>query len=519
MDRPRPRWWLLALFTALPFALLLILRNVAAIEESGVNAVLTIGAFLLVFILIVLWLLAFSRLPAGHRIGGLLVLGLLAAFLAASIRVSGHWGDFLPQLAWRWSPDPAARAGLPALPPTSAIDAAEITTSGPADFPQFLGPDRDNRTSGALLPPDWSRLTPRERWRRDVGLGWSSFAVAGPLIFTQEQRGDEEWVLCYDIRDGSPVWGHSDPVRFSESMGGDGPRATPSVYGGRVYALGATGILNCFEAATGALLWSRRILEETNQPNLEWAKSSSPLAREDRVVVSLGDSKEAVLAAYHAETGHPLWQSGSGPAAYASPVPATLAGRDQILSLNGANVSGHDPSSGSVLWEFPLPSAPAHVASPVPLPPNRLLIAIGYGAGSRLLELQPGPANPDSLLPVEIWHSLRLKPKFADLVVHGAHAYGLDEGRLVCIDLATGDRPWKGSRFGHGQILGVEDHLIIQCEDGDVAIANLNPESERVTHRFNALRGKTWNHPVLAGRLLLLRNDREAICFEYPTAP
>ncbi len=519
MDRPRPRWWLLALFTVLPFAVLLVLRNVPAIEESGVNAVLTMGIILLVLILVLLWLLAFSRLPVKRRLGGTLVVGLLAALLASSIRVSGHWGDFLPQLAWRWSPDPAARAGVPALPPGSTIDPAEITTSNPADHPQFLGPGRDNRARGELLPPDWSRMTPKELWRREIGLGWSSFAVAGPLVFTQEQRGDEEWVLCYDIRDGSPVWGHSDPVRFSESMGGDGPRATPSVYGGRVYALGATGILNCLEAATGALLWSRQILVESEQPNLEWAKSSSPLVREDRVVVSLGDSKEAVLAAYHAETGQPLWQTGSGPAAYASPVQTTLAGRDQILSLNGSNVSGHDPSSGRLLWEFSLPSAPAHVASPVPLPPNRLLIGIGYGAGSRLLELQPDPAKAESLLPIQIWHSLRLKPKFADLVVHGAYAYGLDEGRLVCIDLSTGDRPWRGSRYGHGQILGVGDHLIIQCEDGDVAIAQLNPDSERVTHRFKALRGKTWNHPVLAGRRLLLRNDQEAICFEYPTAP
>jgi outer membrane protein assembly factor BamB len=264
------------------------------------------------------------------------------------------------------------------------------------------------------------------------------------------------------------------------------------------------------------LLWSRKILDENNQPNLEWGKSSSPLVADDRVIVSLGDSNNSVLAAFHAEMGHPLWTSGSGPAAYASPILTTLASQQQILSVNGESVSGHDPNTGAVFWEFPLKAAPAHVASPVPFPPNRVLVAIGYGTGSRLLELRPSPSDPDVLEAAEIWHSLRLKPKFADLVAHEGHVYGLDEGRLVCIDIATGERTWRGSRFGHGQILGAGDHLLIQNEDGSIAVAELDPQSEHITHRFDALRGKTWNHPVLAGRLLLVRNDREAVCFEYP---
>ena len=138
-----------------------------------------------------------------------------------------------------------------------------------------------------------------------------------------------------------------------------------------------------------------------------------------------------------------------------------------------------------------------------------VLVSVGYGHGSHLIDLSSGEPN-------EIWKTNKLKTKFSDMVVRNDHAYGLDEGRLVCMNIEDGQRAWRGTRFSHGQMLGVGDKLLIQAEGGEIVLAEATPEEEKIVHRFDALSSKTWNHPVLAGRLLLIRNDREAIVYEYP---
>ncbi len=503
------------MLVALPFVLLAGFR-LSPLEESGWGGAATILAPALALVLALIWLLLLSRLPWSKRLVGLLGLGVAGGALASSVRLDGHMGDFIPQLAWKWSPKLGDRAGELAL--TEMTSAVEVpTTSTPSDFPAFLGPNRDNWVAGGQLAPTWAEQTPKQLWRRDVGLGWSSFSVVGPFAYTMEQREAQEMVVCYEIASGNPIWAHAENDRFSESMGGDGPRSTPAIHEGKVYALSANGLLLCLNAQDGEVIWRQDTLKDNDHKNLDWAKSCSPLIVRDMVIVTLGKSKDRALAAYDLTSGVMRWRAGEDSSSYATPVFTTLAGREQIVVLNANSVSGHQPDDGEILWAWDLPkTAPAHNSNPLIVEEDKVLIGIGYGVGSWLLQIQDDAAQPGKQSATEVWHNTYLKPKFTDLVLHNGYVYGLNEARLVCLNALTGDRAWRGPRYGHGQILGVGDKLIIQKERGGIAIVKASPEGHEVVQEFDALDGKTWNHPILAGTRLLLRNDQEAIAFEFP---
>jgi outer membrane protein assembly factor BamB len=508
------RWKLLVGLLAVPWLALLALHVVPALDRfSFATGFAGVGAVFVSLLLAALWLLGLSRLAWRERWRGLSVLGGLLVLAGAAVRKDGHMGDFLPQLAWRWQPKPGEAVAPLVVATRSGERALRFTTDGAEDAPKFLGKSGTALDPAPQLPAGWEARPPRELWRREVGLGWSGFAVAGDFAVTQEQRGAEEVTVAYEKRTGAPLWVHAEKARFSEAMGGDGPRATPTAHDGKVYAMGATGILVCLEGATGKLRWRRDTLAEAGHANLMWAKSCSPVIAGDKVVVTLGKGPQC-LAAYRIEDGEPAWRSGPGEASYGSPVLVGTPGGAQLLCVFSDRAAGFDPATGKELWSWTegFRGAPANVANPVFLPPNRVLVGIGYGVGSTMLQTEAGKP------PVIVWESLRMKPKFTNFVVRGNRAWALDEGRLACLDLDTGKSLWRGSSYGHGQMLGAGAVLIVQSERGEVVLAAADDQEERVLARIPALSSKTWNQPCLAGTLLLVRNDREAVCFELAPA-
>lgn len=509
-NRSRPRWKLLLVLLTLPWVGVLLLFMVPALERySHTRTTAVMAAVLASLALAMVWLLGMSGLKWAQRGKGLVLLLVLAGGFAGLVRKDGHMGDFLPQLSWRWQPKPGEAATAPLLIAPRAAGAISFTTDQTGDSPHFLGADGLNWQPAETLAPDWPATAPKELWRRPLGLGWSGFIVAGELAITQEQRGDDELTVAYRLTTGEPVWQHVEKARFEEAMGGIGPRATPTAHDGKVYALGATGILTCLDGPTGKLIWRRDTLTEAGHENLIWAKSSSPLISGDNVIITLGTGPQT-LAAYATATGEPVWRGGPAKSGYSSPILLTVDGKPQILSLFANSAGAYDPTTGAELWSWTdgFKAAAANVANPIFLAPDRILVALGYGVGATLLKTAPGTA------PEILWQSPKMSPKFTNLIVRGTHAWGLDEGRLSCLDLTTGDQVWRGSKFGHGQILGAGPHLIIQSERGEVVIAEASPTEEKILTRFPALTSKTWNQPCLAGRYLLVRNDREAICFE-----
>lgn len=486
--------------------------------DRNIRAWITSAVVLLGLVGQLVWLLLFSGLRWWKRLVWLGVVVALGVGIRLATRVEGAISGLgLPRLVWRWTPTADQRLakavsdGQPAV--TNRAGAAEAKFR----FPQFLGPNRDCQVIGVTLARDWSARPPKELWRRPVGLGWSGFVVADGLALTQEQREEDELVTASALRTGQPVWAHTNRTRFREWQGGDGPRATPTIVDERVYAFGATGMLDCLDLATGRRVWSVDVLVTNKLDNLTWGKSSSPLVADGRVIVTGGTLEVRSLLAYDAATGRQIWTAGGDPASYASPVLVTLAGRPQILVNGTRTVAGHDPATGARLWEFAWGSAgPPKGAQPVAVGDDRVFLSAGYGMGCLLIEVKTQPDG--SLAAAEVWRAKTMKTQFNNVAVRDGHLYGLDDGFLACVELATGKRKWKDGRYGSGQSLLVGDLVLVQAEPGFVALAEAKPEGFSELGRIPALDSKTWNNPALAGPYLLVRNDHEAVCYELPPA-
>jgi len=464
------------------------------------------------FLLIVVWLLFFSRLRRKTRV---LSLGAILSVLLLSIfmfRIQGFTGDLLPILEWSWT----KRAGDSLTQTdTSSERIHKSFRSSPYNYPRFLGPNRNAVLSGMELADDWSEHPPQLMWRQPVGAGWSAFAVVGNFAVTQEQRGEQEMVVCYDLKSGQMKWSHSDNARYEKVPGGVGPRATPTIFENHVYALGATGILNCLDLLTGERIWSKNIVSDNNSEVNEWGISCSPLVLDSMVVVSAGGRLGKSLVAYHKETGETIWHAGSDRAGYSSPIITNFVDIPQILIFNQGYIVSHNPLNGKIFWCQSWPKETQYVAQPLPLPENKLFVSTGYGIGCKLFQIHQD-RNSEQFHVSLVWENHHLKAKFTNVVHYEGYIYGLDDGILVCLDLTSGQRKWKRGRYGHGQVILVNNLLLIQAESGEIVLVSPNPSTHKELSRFEALNGRTWNNPALSGSYLLVRNDQEAACYLLP---
>ena len=464
--------------------------------------------------------------------------------LLAAIRTDGLWNGSL-QLAWRWTPTaeekllaradaalvtapppagPAApvapadaatnagRAGDAGAPSSAAAPAAKVAEEPPSldvQWSGFRGPERDGSIRGVQIATDWTKTPPVEVWRRPIGPGWSSFAVAGDMIYTQEQRGEDEIVASYSLSTGKPIWAHKDQARFYESNAGAGPRSTPAIDGGRIYTMGATGILNALDARTGARVWSRNTVTDAKVEIPGWGITASPTVVGDVVVVAISGA----LAGYDKATGAPRWSRKSSGGSYSSPHVVTIDGVQQILLMAGAGTTSVSPADGAVLWEHAWAGVP--IVQPAQIAGGDFLITTADAMGAVGLRRLAVSHTAAGWTATERWTTRSLKPYFNDYVVHEGHAYGFDGNILACIDLADGARKWKGGRYGNGQfiLLRDQDLLLVLSEEGELALVSATPGQFTELGRFKAIEGKTWNHPVLVGDRLLVRNGEEMAAF------
>ncbi len=479
-----------------------------SIAGAGMGMLFNFLALPIMALALVVWAVASRRFSSGLRRASLVLTLLLACGVFTLLRTGGVRGEGGSDFHWRWSPTPEQRL----LAQTADEPAALPATPGAAqdaEWPGFRGPDRDSIVRGVRIETDWSKSPPVELWRRPIGPGWSSFAVSGELFYTQEQRGEDEDVTCYRVSTGEPVWRHSDPARFWESNGGAGPRATPTLDQGRVYTLGATGILNALDATSGAVVWSRDVAADSDTKVPMWGFSGSPLVVDDVVIAAAGGK----LAAYDIATGTPRWLGPARGGGYSSPHLLTIDGVTQVLLLSGTGAIGVAPVDGTVLWEHEWPGG--SIVQPAQTADGDVLvntISMSGGAGLRRLAIAHGAGGWTVL---ERWTSMGLKPYYNDFVVHEGHAFGFDNSILSCIDLADGKRKWKGGRYGHGQLvlLPDQDVLLVLSEKGELALVQATSDQFKELARFPVIEGKTWNHPVLVGDVLLVRNDEEMAAF------
>jgi outer membrane protein assembly factor BamB len=506
---------------------------------GGAMGALPVLAFPLFAVALVVWAVTTRSLSNGVRWASIIPAMFVAAGFCTMIRTGGIGGARIFDLHWRWTPTPEDRllaqpsdepAPIPAAPSTAAAlnepvaakaNAVAVAVPNipsapnrPAEWPGFRGPRRDGVIRNVRIETDWTKSPPVELWRRPIGPGWSSFAVAGDVFYTQEQRGNDEIVASYRVSTGQPMWRHRDAVRFYESNGGAGPRGTPTLHNGRVYSFGGTGLLNALDAQTGAVIWSRNVGADVKMEVPMWGFSSSPLVVDDVVIVAASGT----LAAFDIATGKPRWLIPSDSFSYSSPHPATIDGVAQVLMLTRPGVISVSPSDGKLLWDHTWEGGA--IVQPAVTDDGSILIntiAVSGGQGIRRLAvaMKSGKWTVD-----ERWTSNGLKPYFNDFVVHNGHAFGFDGSILSCIDLADGKRKWKGGRYGSGQLILLADQslLLVLSEEGELALVNATPDEFKELARFKAIEGKTWNHPVVVGDVLLVRNGEEMAAFKLAPA-
>ena len=464
---------------------------------------------------LLIWFFIFSGIDTAIRRGVGVFLILSVATFFTLFRFDGFWGDMVPRFSYRFAPTPAQQ--LEAYRETPTVEIADVESVSEqleptdSDWAQFRGPLRDGICRGVTLRTDWKENPPGEVWRHPIGKGWGAFAIVGDLAFTQEQVGEQEMVSCYLASTGERVWSHSDDASFTSAMGGDGPRGTPTLANSRIYTIGATGLVNCLEPLTGELVWTADSLKDAGAENISWGMAASPLVIDDMVFVNPGGTDGKSVIAYGAETGEIQWSKGDHPASYSAIRVEELGGQQQLILFDGQGVAGLNPSTGDELWRRQWQNAPmVNVAQPI-VHDGKLFISSGYTLGSLLLDV----TEVSDGAPKDVWVAeSRFKLKFNDGVYRDGYVYGLDEGILSCIDASTGKRMWKRGRYGYGQLLLTDNALVVQAEDGRIVIIDVSPEGMKELAEFQALNGKTWNHPVIHDNRLYARNSREAVCFE-----
>jgi outer membrane protein assembly factor BamB len=538
--RPFLRYWLPRLIWGIALVNVLAIWLVPAESfEGGYRLVATVGSLLASYLLFSLWLFIFSGYAWKWRWGIFVLIPLVVAGARFALVQSVHFtGDMTPIVHFRWEESQEQRE---ARLESHRLEQAKhgkpagisLVSQSENDYPEYRGRKRDGIVASSLSGFDKTKV--RQVWKQPCGGGYSGFAVSGQGAVTIEQRGSEEVVVCYEAATGKECWTYSYPAHFKETMGGPGPRATPTIADGDVYSMGAEGLLARLDGASGQEKWRVNILEGND--NLMWGMSGSPLVYDNVVVVNPGAQRESAkgraVVAYDRETGKEVWTGGDAQAAYASPMLATLAGRRMVLIFDAVGLAGYDAAKGDELWRYPWKNPVANIAQPVVLPapagyifigsvrpvsvsPSRVFITSGYGHGCALLDVTE---TNGQFTAVAVWPNTpnpAMHCKFSNPVYYKGFFYGLDDGRLVCVDAATGKRQWKEKDYGHGQLLLAGDKLVILAESGELAVVETGlAKSSQELGKFPALKGeKTWNYPAMVGKRIFVRNHEEMACYD-----
>jgi outer membrane protein assembly factor BamB len=398
--------------------------------------------------------------------------------------------------------------------------AAPLRAADP--WPQFLGPDRNGVSAETGLNLDWKAKPPKVLWKVPLGAAYSSLAVLDDRLVTQAKRGDRDLVVCLRLEDGKELWAYdAAPSYIDRQQQGPGPRATPTVVGGKAYCLFPRGELVCLTVADGKEVWKANILEtagakERSGEVFYWGLSASPLVEGDAVIVQPGGDKDNSVLALHKDTGKVLWMAGSDPSCYASPVVIEAAGRRQVVVPTGKSLLGIDPKTGKVLWRHAFGNQfDATCANPV-WTGKLLVVSAAYGAGCVALELS---TDGDKVAVKEKWRNKTLLTLMATPTYHDGSLYGFsgDLGAIFlrCLDPDTGELRWEQRMPSRFAAISAEGHLIAVGERGAVQLIEMNPKQFVLKGEMaDVLTYKAWAMPALAKKRLYLRDQKNVVCID-----
>jgi outer membrane protein assembly factor BamB len=475
------------------------------------------SAFPIVFTVWTAWLLVSrSASPIVQRAGFCAAM-LLAFGYFTLVRWDGLDAAQRAEMSWRWSPTKEQQflASRGAEMKHAEKTITKQWAPQPGDCLEYRGSRRDGVISGTALDTDWQAHLPKLAWRKKVGPAWSGMIVVDSHVVTQEQRGDVEVVACYDAATGDEIWVHEEPARFEETLSGAGPRGTPTFSEGRIYSFGAKAKLNCLKAETGAVIWSHDSVADAGVEPADmpvWGYSVSPLIVDGLVIVFAGGGQGKSVLAYQASNGNLAWTRAGGKQSYSSPQLVTLHDLKQIVMHDNRALMGLNIANGNLLWEFPNSSEMSlPMLQPHAVENNKLAISTEPGAALIAVKRDGDKWSADA-----DWTIKDFKASFSDFVIAQGCIFGLSNGVLCCFDLTNGERLWKKGRLGAGQLLSLEDQglLLVSSEKGEVILVAADRGGYQELGRIQAIEGKTWNGPLLAGNRLFLRNAEEMAAFD-----
>jgi len=397
-----------------------------------------------------------------------------------------------------------------AVPLIAALFAA-ASASG-ADWPQFRGPHRDGISEDQHILKAWPETGPKVLWKVPLGEGYSHIAVAAGRLFTQYISGADELLACFDPATGRQLWSLRTDSKFVNDQG-NGPRATPTVDGDRVYALSAQGHLYAVEAGTGKKLWEHDLAREQNAKGPSWGVASSPLVEGDLLFIQVGGAPAKTAMAFNKKTGELKWSALDDRPGYAAPIGITVGNVRQIVFFTGSALSALSPESGKLLWHVPWETDfDANAATPLFLAPDEVFISSGYDAGAALYRIRNGPEATAQV--EQVWKSRVLKNQFSSSILRDGYIYGFDNATLKCITAQTGEEKWKQRGLGHGSVIFADGLLILLSDAGKLVLAEANPNGYTEKASFQALSGKCWTGPTLANGILFLRNSESMMAID-----
>ncbi len=397
------------------------------------------------------------------------------------------------------------------IPITCAVLSLVVQAACGDDWPQWRGPQQDGISRETGLLPQWPEKGPLELWRVPLGNGFSAVSVVGNGAFAVFGSNEGEFAAAFNAADGKTVWKTRLSDLLKNASYGDGPRATPAVDAGRVYALSGQGALRCLDAGDGHRIWGCDLLEEFGGKPPEYGFSASPVVMGNMLVVVAGAGNGKTLAAFDKASGKVLWTALDDRIGYSTPRQVTIDGVSQIIVLTGEAVVSVSPKDGKEFWRQAWKTElDANVASPV-ISGNRLFISTGYSTGCALFELSAKDGKPAAK---ELWANKKMKNYFSTSVLVDGYLYGFDNNKLTCLDFHTGKTRWQTGGFNRGSLIVADGKLIIFGDQGLLALAEISPDSYKEISKFQFCDERTWTVPTLSGGRLFLRNEKELACLK-----
>lgn len=394
------------------------------------------------------------------------------------------------------------------LPVTAAallFLSASVSNQAPGDWPQWRGPNRDGRSAETGLLTQWPAGGPPLVWKAGgAGTGFSSMSVAAGKLYTVGARGGTEYVHAFDVATGRKLWEVANGSEYSNDRG-NGPRGTPTIDGGRLYVLGASGDLTSLDAARGTRIWSVNVLKQFGGDNPRWGLSESPLIVGDRLLVNAG-GRGASIVAFDKRDGKVIWKSQSDGAGYSSAVVQRVGSTDQAVFFTATRAVGVDITDGRLLWEYPrVANRVANIATPV-VKDNFVFLSSDYGTGAALLKLD---AAGGGITASEVYFTQEMRNHHSSSILVGEHLYGFSSAILTALRFADGVTAWKDRSVGKGSLAFADGHLYLFSENGVVGLAEATPAGYREKGRFTIDQAglPTWAHPVIAGGRLYIRDQ------------